>query len=131
VPQGSTLTVNIRDAYPKIYPDSWYVELGDNGRRVTRSVAFPNTFNTPSEAVIPSGNATVLIRYFDGVNRFPASAFVDIRCTAPPPFIPEQIHPLFANPTIVIYTASWATLVAVIIAMFWLHRRKKGNRGQG
>jgi len=131
VPQGSTLTVSVRDAYPKNYPDSWYVELGDNGRRVTRSIAFPNTFNTPSEAVIPSGNATVIIRYFDGVNRFPASAFVDVRCTSPPPFIPEQIHPLFANPTIVIYTASWATLIAVIIVIFWLHRRKRGNQEQG
>jgi len=128
VPQGSKLTVNVKDAYSKVYPDSWYVELGDNGKRITRSIAFPNTINTPSEAVIPSGNATVIIRYFDGVNRFPASAIVDIRCTAPPPFIPEPIHPLFSNPIIVIYTASWATLIAVIIVIFWLHWRSRVKR---
>jgi hypothetical protein len=127
VSPGSTLTVQVRDAYSRAYPDSWYIELGDNGKRITRSIAFPNTINTPAEAIVPSGNATVIIKYFDGVNRFPASAFVEIRCTAPLPIPPEPIRPLFSNPIIVIYTASWATLIAVIIVIFWLHRRNKGK----
>jgi len=128
VPRGSTLTVHVRDAYSKIYPDSWYIELGDNGKRITRSIAFPNTINTPTEAIIPSGNATITVKYFDGVSRFPASAFVEVRCTAPPPILQESLHPIFSNPIIVIYTASWATLIAVIIVIFWLHRRRRDNQ---
>jgi hypothetical protein len=131
VPRGSTLTVHVRDAYSKIYPDSWYIELGDNGKRITRSIAFPNTINTPTEALIPSGNATITVKYFDGASRFPASAFVEVRCTAPPPILQESLHPIFSNPIIVIYTASWATLIAVIIVIFWLHRRKRDNQEQG
>jgi hypothetical protein len=127
VPPGSTLTVQVRDAYSKVYPDSWYIEVGDNGKRITRSIAFPNTINTPTEAIIPSGNATITLKYFDGASRFPASAFVEVRCTAPPPILQESLHPLFSNPIIVIYTASWATLIAVIIVIFWLHRRNKGK----
>jgi hypothetical protein len=127
VPQGSTLSVNVRDSYSKVYPDFWYVELGDSGRRLTRSVAFPNTYYAPTESVIPSGNATVIIRYFDGVNRFPSSVFVDVRCIAPPPVIQEPLRPIFSNPIIVIYTASWATLIALILVLFWLKRRNKGK----
>ena len=126
--------------------DSWRMGGGavqltstnaEEGNRLTPSkyfrviVAFPEGMIASVGVLMVLGNATVIIRYFDGVNRFPASAFVDIRCIAPPPFIPEQIHPLFANPTIVIYTASWATLIAVIIAIFWLHRRKRDNQEQG
>jgi hypothetical protein len=125
VQPGSTLTVAVRDAYAGIYPDSWYFELGDDGRRITRSIAFPNTINTPIEAVIPSGNATITVRYFDGVNRFPATAFVEVRCTAPPSIIQEPLHPLLSNPIIVIYTASWATLIALVLVIFWLSRRRK------
>lgn len=127
VPQGSTLTVNVRDAYSIVYPDTWYVEMGENGSRLTRSVAFPNTINAPTEAVIPSGNASITLRYFDGVNRFPASAYVNVRCSALPPVIQEPLHPLFSNPIIVIYTASWATLVALILVIFWLRKRNKGK----
>jgi hypothetical protein len=127
VPRDSALTVTVRDAYPKVYPDSWYIELGDNGRRITRSIAFPNTINTPAEAVIPSGNASIILRYFDGANRFPASAMVDIRCTAPPPIIQQPFHPIFSNPIIVIYTASWATLIALVLVILWLRRRNKGK----
>ena len=127
VPQGSKLTVQVRDAYSGVYPDSWYIEVGENGKRITRSIAFPNTINTPTEAIIPSGNATITLKYFDGVNRFPSSAFVEVSCTAPPPILQESLHPIFSNPIIVIYTASWATLIAVIIVIFWLHRRNKGK----
>lgn len=127
LPPGSTMTVNAKDAYSQVYPDAWYVEIDDGTTRLTRSVAFPNTFNTPSEAVIPSGNATIIIRYFEGVNRFPSSAYVEVRCTAPPPPPPilEPFHPIFSNPIIVIYSASWATLIALILVFFWLHRRNK------
>jgi hypothetical protein len=127
VPPGSTLRVQVRDAYPKVYPDSWYIEVGENGTRITRSIAFPNTINTPAEAVIPSGNATITMKYFDGVRRFPSSAYVEVSSTAPPPVIQESLNPIFSNPIIVIYTASWATLIAVIIVIFWLHKRNKGR----
>jgi hypothetical protein len=127
VPKGSTLTVNVRDAYSIVYPDTWYIEIVENGSRLTRSVAFPNTINAPTEAVIPSGNASITLRYFDGVNRFPASAYVNIRCSALPPVIQEPLNPLFSNPIIVIYTASWATLIALILVIFWLRRRNKGK----
>lgn len=127
VPPGSTVTVNVKDAYSQVYPDAWYIEIDDGTTRLTRSVAFPNTVNTPSEAVIPSGNATIIIRYFDGVKRFPSSAYVNIRCTTPPPAIQEPLSPIFSNPIIVIYSASWATLIALVLVFFWLRRRNRGN----
>jgi hypothetical protein len=127
IPAGSTLSVDVADAYAPVYPDAWYIEIGDSGTRLTRSVAFPNMLNAPTEAVIPSGNATVQIRYFDGTNRFPASAYVTLRSTAPPPPPVLPSTPIFANPIIVIYTASWATLVAIILVIFWLHRRNKNK----
>jgi hypothetical protein len=127
VPPGSTVKVNAKDAYSQVYPDSWYVEIDDGAARLTRSVAFPNTLNSPSEAVISSGNATVIIRYFDGVNRFPSSVFLDVLCTAPPPVIQQPPNPIFSNPIIVIYSASWATLIAIVLVVFWLRRRNKGK----
>ena len=127
VQPGSTIKVDVKDAYSQVYPDSWYVEIDDGATRLTRSVAFPNTLNSPSEAVIPSGNATVIVRYFDGVNRFPSSAFVNVRCTVPAPIIQEPPNPIFSNPIIVIYSASWATLIAIVLVIFWLRRRNKGK----
>jgi hypothetical protein len=123
LPPGSTLVVKAHDFYSVSYPDAWYIELSDEKERITRSIAFPNTNNAPVKGVVPSGNATVRIRYFDGKERFPATVSVQFESITPPP---PQISPsLILNyPSIVIYTASWATLVAIIVVMIWLHRRK-------
>lgn len=127
VPAGSRLIVNARDAYGKEYPDAWYVELMDESGRITRSVAFPNTNNAPVTGIIPSGNATVLVRYFDGPLRFPSQ--VDLRFEAEhqekPLVIPQKI---VVNPIIVIYTASWATLIAIIVVILWLHKRRRQQK---
>ena len=126
MPPGSTLYVGIRDAYPESYPESWYFEINEDGNRLTRSIAFPNTYNTPAEMVVPSGNATITVKYFDGAKRFPSSAFIVVRAVAPPaPVVQPTPVPIFSNPIIVIYTASWATLIAVILVFFWLHSRRK------
>ncbi|MFA6224695.1 MAG: LamG domain-containing protein [Methanoregula sp.] len=126
LPAGSKLIVSARDFYSKAYPDAWYIEIGDEHGRITRTIAFPNTNNAPAEGVIPSGNATVTIRYFDGKERFPARVAIQFESIAPPPqppsFIPQNV---FANPIIIIYSASWATLIALILVVVWLHRRKK------
>jgi hypothetical protein len=39
--------------------------------------------------------------------------------------IPRNI---LANPSIVIYSASWATLIAVLVVVIWLHRRRTKDR---
>jgi hypothetical protein len=44
----------------------------------------------------------------------------------PPPIAPQTI---LNYPIIVIYSASWVTLIAIILVMVWLHRRKK-ERGK-
>jgi hypothetical protein len=121
---GSSLRVKAVDLYSKAYPDAWYVEIADERGRVDRGIAFPNTNNAPVEGAIPSGNATVLIRYFDGKERFPATVAVQFDSIAPPP---EPIIPpgILSNPIIVIYSASWATLVALVLVILWLHKRKK------
>lgn len=129
-PKGSTLYVGITDAYGKAYPDSWYFEIDETGRRLTRSIAFPGTINTPAEAGISSGNATVTIRYFDGPKRFPASAYILLRSVTPPvPVVTPPLAPIFANPIIVIYTASWATVIALALVFYWLHARNKKKSG--
>jgi hypothetical protein len=129
MPAGSKLIVSARDLYSFSYPDAWYIELADQQQRVDRSIAFPNTHNTPVEGVIPSGNATVKIRYFDGKYRFPASVEVTFQCIAPPPSPPMDIpRNILANPSIVIYSASWATLIAVLVVVIWLHRRRTKDR---
>jgi hypothetical protein len=132
VPPGSKLVVMARDLYSSFYPDAWYVEVVDGTTRLDRSIAFPNTHNAPVEGIITSGNATVNLRYFDGNSRFPASVEVVFECFAPPPAPPRPIIPasILANPGIVIYTASWATLIAVLVVVIWLHRRKKERGGQ-
>lgn len=126
VPPGSELIVSARDRYSQSYPDAWYVEIRDGLQRVDRSIAFPNTNNAPVKGFIPTGNANVTIRYFDGKYRFPASVEVTFRCieapVRPPEIIPRSI---FANPGIVIYSASWATLIAVLVVVVWMHRRKQ------
>jgi hypothetical protein len=123
LPPGSTLVVTGKDLYSKSYPDSWYLEIADETGRITRSIAFPNTNNAPLKGVIPSGNATVYVKYFDGVGKFPATVSIQFESIAPPP--PPITPPTILNyPIIVIYSASWATLIAVILVIVWLHRRK-------
>jgi len=124
LPPGSTLVVNARDFYSISNPDAWYVELSDEHGRITRSIAFPNRNNAPVKGSVPSGNATVHIRYFDGKERFPVKVAVQFQSITPPP---PRISPqsILNYPSIVIYTASWATLIAIIVVMVWLHRRKK------
>ena len=124
IPPGSTLIVRVRDFYSTSYPDAWYTEIADENGRITRSVSFPNRNNAPLTGVIPSGNATVFIKYFDGNGRFPARAAVSFESvdSPPPPVSPPTI---FNYPIIVIYSVSWATLIAIILVMVWLHRRKK------
>jgi len=123
LPPGSTLAVKARDFYPGSYPDAWYIEIADETGRITRSISFPNRNNAPLKGVIPSGNATVFIRYFDGKERFPAKVAIEFESVdTPSPPVPPQI--ILNYPIIVIYSASWATLIAIILVMVWLHRRK-------
>ena len=123
LPPGSTLVVTGKDLYSKSYPDSWYIEIVDETGRITRSIIFPNTNNAPLKGVIPSGNATVYVKYFDGVVKFPATVTIQFESVAPPP--PPSPPPTILNyPIIVIYSASWATLIAIILVIVWLHRRK-------
>ncbi len=127
LPPGSTLVVNARDFYSISNPDAWYVELSDEHGRITRSIAFPNRNNAPVKGSVPSGNATVHIRYFDGKERFPVKVAVQFQSITPPP---PRISPqsILNYPSIVIYTASWATLIAIIVVMVWLHRRNKKQK---
>ncbi|MGB9175317.1 MAG: hypothetical protein WCB46_01090, partial [Methanoregula sp.] len=39
-----------------------------------------------------------------------------------------ELKNILENPIIVIYSASWATLVAILLVIIWLHRRKKTTR---
>jgi hypothetical protein len=110
------------------YPDAWYIELSDEKGRITRSIAFPNTNNAPVQGVVPSGNATVRVKYFDGKERFPAQVAIRFESIAPPP-PPIAPQTILNYPIIVIYSASWVTLIAIILVMVWLHRRKK-ERGK-
>jgi hypothetical protein len=123
MPPGSTLVVKAKDFNSVSYPDAWYIELSDEKERITRSIAFPNTNNAPVKGVVPSGNATVRIKYFDGKGRFPAQVGIQFESIAPPspPIAPQTI---LNYPIIVIYSASWVTLIAIILVMVWLHRRK-------
>ncbi len=123
MPPGSTLVVKAKDFNSVSYPDAWYIELSDEKERITRSIAFPNTNNAPVKGVVPSGNATIRIKYFDGKGRFPAQVGIQFESIAPksPPIAPQTI---LNYPIIVIYSASWVTLIAIILVMVWLHRRK-------
>ena len=127
LPPGSTLVVKVRDFYSTLYPDSWYIEIADENGRITRSVAFPNRNNAPLTGVVPSGNATVLIKFFDGEGRFPAKVAIDFESIDTP--TPPVSHQTILNyPIIVIYSVSWATLIAIILVMVWLHRRRKERK---
>jgi hypothetical protein len=122
---GSILSIKAFDEYSKVYPDAWYLELRDEHGRIDRTIAFPNRNNAPLESILPSGNATVLVRYFDGPERFPAHVVLHLESRPPPPR-PEPGIPqtLMNNPIIVIYSASWATLIALVLVILWLHRRR-------
>jgi hypothetical protein len=123
---GSKLIVNARDLFSLAYPDAWYMEIADEKGRIDRSILFPNRNNAPLEGVIPTGNATVRIRYFDGRDRFPATVAVQFTSIAPPPPLPPAPpENILSNPIIVIYSASWATLIAIILVILWLRRRSK------
>jgi hypothetical protein len=127
LPPGSTLVVKGRDLYSVSYPDAWYIEIGDEKGRITRSIAFPNTNNAPVQGVIPSGNASVLVRYFDGKGRFPSQVALQFESITPKP--PANPPPTILNyPVIVIYSASWVTLIAIILVMVLLHLRKNKKK---
>ena len=129
MPPGSILSVKAFDQYSKVYPDAWYLELSDPNGRLGRTIAFPNRNNAPLESVLPTGNATVLIRYFDGPERFPAHVVLHLEShPAPPHSAPSIPQTLMNNPIIVIYSASWATLIALVLVIVWLHRRR--NQGK-
>jgi hypothetical protein len=125
---GSVLSVQAHDSSMKVYPDAWYLEIADEHGKPARTIAFPNRNNAPAEAMLPSGNATVTVRYFSGGERFPARVLLRLESVPPP--LPHQIQPknILENPIIVIYSASWATLVAILLVMIWLHRRKKAKK---
>jgi hypothetical protein len=127
LPPGSLLSVQAYDSYMKAYPDAWYLEIADEHGKQARTIAFPNTHNAPAEAMLPSGNATVTVKYFSGSERFPAT--VSLRLENLPSRSPPQaeIKNMLENPIIVIYSASWATLVAILLVIIWLHRRKKAT----
>jgi len=127
---GSTLDVQVRDLYSTSDPDAWYVEIADEKGRIDRSVIFPNTNSGPAEGIIPSGNATVTVKYFDGKDRFPATADVTFSSRPPPAPPVPVISPqnILNNPIIVIYSASWATLIAILLVVIWLHRRNKEKK---
>jgi hypothetical protein len=121
----SLLRVQAYDFYPEAYPDAWYLEIADEYGKPARTIAFPGRNNAPAEAMLPSGNATVTVRYFSGDELFPAKVF--LRLESLPPRTPPRAEPrnILENPIIVIYSASWATLVAILLVMIWAHRRKK------
>jgi len=126
VPTGSQLTVRATDDYPKTYPDEWYVELKDQDTRITRAVAFPATNNAPVTGTIASGNATVLVHYFGGPARFPAGVSLTFTCTEQKTTNPVSSLPkvILEYPIIMIYSASWATLIALIVVIVWAHKRR-------
>jgi len=122
---GSILSVQTYDYYMNAYPDTWYMEIADDQGKLARTIAFPARKNAPAEAMVPSGNATVTVRYFSGGERFPAKVILRMENLPPVPPRPAEFKNFLENPIIVIYSASWATLVAIILVMVWLHRRKK------
>jgi hypothetical protein len=128
VQPGSRLSVHAYDYYAKIYPDEWYLEIADEHGKQARTIAFPNRNNAPAEAVLPSGSATVTVRYFNGKERFPAKVALRLESLPPLPPREPEVHNILQNPIIVIYSASWATVVAILLVMIWLRWRKKGQK---
>jgi hypothetical protein len=127
IPPGSLLTVRAFDQYAKASPDEWYLEIADESGRLTRTIMFPGRNNAPAEAMIRSGNATVTVRYFGGGERFPATVLLRMESHPVPHREPVASTNILENPIIVIYSASWATVIAIILVMLWLHRRKKAR----
>ena len=125
---GSLLSVQAYDTYMKAYPDAWYLEIAGEPGTPVRTIAFPNRNNAPAETMVPSGNATVTVRYFSGGERFPASILLQLESMPPVPPLQAEPKNLLENPIIVIYSASWATLVAILLVMIWLHRRKTARK---
>ena len=126
---GSLLRVSAYDSYMKASPDEWYLEIGDpQGKPPARTIAFPGRNNAPAEAMLPSGNATVTVRYFSGDERFPATVLLRLESLPPAPPRLIETKNILANPIIVIYSASWATLVAILLVMIWLRWRKKAKK---
>jgi hypothetical protein len=125
---GSVLSVQAYDFYTNAYPDAWYLEIADEQGKPARIIAFPARNNAPAEAMLPSGNGTVTVRYFSGGEQFPAKVLLRL-ASLPPRFPrPAEHKNLLENPIIVIYSASWATLVAILLVMIWLRWRKKANK---
>jgi len=127
VPPGSRLSAGAAAGYPDTYADEWYVELRDQDTRLARIVAFPVANNAPASGVIVSGNATVLVHYFGGPGRFPAVTNLILTCTPPESPVTSLPKAILEYPTIVIYSASWATLIALIVVVIWAHRRRNKN----
>jgi hypothetical protein len=125
---GSLLSVQAYDSYMKAYPDAWYLEIAYERGTPARTIAFPNRNNSPTEAMLPSDNATVIVRYFSGSERFPAKVLLRLDSLPPPPPRQTELKNILENPIIVIYSASWATLVAILLVIIWLHRRKKAPK---
>ncbi len=125
---GSILSVRAYDSYMKTSPDAWYLEIADEHGKLARTIAFPNRNNAPAEAMLPSGNATVTVRYFSGGERFPATVDLQLESHPPAHTIPALPGNILENPIIVIYSASWATVVAILLVMIWLHRQKKSGK---
>lgn len=130
VQPGSRLIVHVSDYYQKTYPDEWYLGIASDSEIPVRTIVFPNRHNTPAEAVIQSGNATVTVRYFSGKERFPAKVALRLESLPPLPPREPEIHPILQNPIIVIYSASWATVVAILLVMIWLRWRKKAKKAE-
>jgi hypothetical protein len=124
---GSLLSVRAFDFYANAYPDEWFLEIADGSEKPVRTIAFPKRINAPAEAMLPSGNATVTVRYFSGNERFPAKVLLRFESLPPVPSREAPTKNILANPIIVIYTASWATLVAILLVIIWLHRRRKAR----
>jgi hypothetical protein len=127
IPQGSTLIVNAKDLYSGTDPDAWYISIDDINGKVNRGVAFPNTNNAQVDGVISSENTTLTVRYFDGPQRFPSTVLVRFDSIPPKPAT-NPVSNILSNPIIVIYSASWVTLIALVFVMIWLHLKNKAAK---
>ena len=127
LPAGSTLVVNTQDLNSLMYPDAWYIGIDGVNGKVNRGVVFPNTNNAGIAGMIPSENASVTIRYFDGPERFPSTVRV-LFDSIPPQSQQTPANIIMSNPIIVIYSASWVTLIALVLVMVWLHVKNKSAK---
>lgn len=98
--------------------------IRDQDTQLTRIVAFPVPYNSPATGIIESGNATVLVHYFGGPGRFPASMSLSFTCTGQESPVMSLPKAILEYPIIVIYSASWATLIALIVVIVWAHKRR-------